>query len=105
MAVTKITPTKLKHNIPGTMPVSVLVGADGMEIDFGGVDNKVLIVVDTADIVIKAGNALQGVSDLAVASGKCVTIESGKFKNVSGAHNGKVFVTGATAKVLAVELP
>lgn len=105
MAVTKITPTELKWNTPGTMPTSTLVGADGMEIDFTGHDGKILIAVDTADATIKAGNGIQGVSDLVVPSGKCVTIESGRFKNVSGVHKNAVFITGETAKVLAIKLP
>lgn len=105
MAITAITPTKLTYNTVAAMPTSALVGADGAEIDFTGVDGKILIAVDTADAVIKAGNGIQGVKDLAVASGKCVTIESGMYKNVSGARKNKVYVTGATAKVLAIQLP
>lgn len=105
MAVTKLTPTKLAFNLPGTMPTSTVVGSDGMEVVFNGNDGKILIAVDTAEATIKAGNGLQGVADLTVGTGKCVTVESGKYVNVSGTHKGTVYITGATAKVLAVQLP
>lgn len=107
MAVTKITPTKMVlMNTEYATPAATLVGADGMEIDFTGVDMRTLIMVDsTAGVTIKAGNGIQGVADLEVAAGKSVVLESGAFKFVSGVHKGKVFITGATAKVSAIELP
>lgn len=106
MAVAKIVPTKVGLNSPAVFPTTTLIGADGMEVDFTGSDSKVLIYVDsTAAATIKAGNGIQGTADLAVAAGKCVTVESGKYKNISGAHKGSVYITGATAKVAAVELP
>ncbi len=106
MAVTKITPTKIEeYNKGTTTPTSTLVGANGADLLFTGKDHRILIMVDTADITVKAGNGIQGVTDLTVKSGESVVLESGFFKNVSGEHKGTVHITGATAKITAIELP
>lgn len=105
MAVTKVTPTKLAFNTAGTTPTSVLVGSDGMEVKFSGVDSKILIMVDTASATITSGNGIQAGAAITVDSGKSIVVESGAYKNVSGDHKGAVYITGATAKVLAIELP
>jgi hypothetical protein len=106
MAVTSLVPTRMgDFNTVVTTPTSAAVGADGMEIDYSGKDFKILLSVDTATATVKAGNGIQGVADLEVASGKSVVLDSGMFKNVSGTHKGKVYITGATAKVAAIELP
>lgn len=106
MAVTKIKPTKMEEYNKGVaLPTAVLVGTDGAEILFTGKDHRILIMVDTADITIKSGNGIQGVTDITVESGQAVVLESGFFKHVSGEHKGNVYVTGATAKVSAIELP
>ena len=76
-----------------------------MEVDYSGKDHRILLMVDTAAATVKAGNGIQGVTDLSVGIGKSVVLDSGAFKNVSGDHKGAVYITGATAKVLAIELP
>ena len=106
MAIVKIKPTKLNDfNLPAETPASTLVGGDGMDIDFSGKDFDILISVDTADVIVKAGNGLQGVSDLTVKAGNSVVLDSGCFKNISGAHKGCIYLVGAAAKVSAIELP
>ena len=61
-------------------------------------------------MTVEMGNGLQGVADLAVAltaNKPCVlTLESGKYKLVSGEHKGYVHLKGAaTTTVQAFELP
>lgn len=118
MAATSVTNTSLKFNTAGDMPTAVAVNAaDGAVIDFSNCeDGRILIILENASTAektatIKAGDSIQGVSDLAVkiaASGKkIITVESGRFMNVSGANRGCVVITGtdANVKVAAIELP
>lgn len=90
--------------------------ADGAEFVMDERDDKYLILVQNAataakDVTIKAGNGIQGVNDLtrsiAASSFTFVQIESGRFKNVTGADKGKVIITGASAdiKVAVFRLP
>ncbi len=69
----------------------------------------VLLVNDgtaTATATIKAGNGIQGVSDLTVSleAGEytILCLDSGRFKNVSGIDKGKVVIIG-TVKVAVFE--
>ena len=106
MAVTKITPTKIRDfNVGTKMPTSVLVGADGAELNFTGKDHRILIMADTADAVITKGNGIQGVVDTTLKAGEAIVLESGAYKQVTGDHKGSVYITGATAKIMAIELP
>lgn len=81
-------------------------------------DDKYLLLIDNAhatvakDVTIKAGNGIQGVNDLVLeklGAGKftAVTIESGRFKNVTGDNKGKVVIVGASTdiKVAVFRLP
>ena len=104
-------------NVPAVAAASASMlvapnSADGAEFEMGK-DNKTLILLvndgsSAASAVIKAGNGIQGVADLTVnlESGKYTTLclDSGRFKNVSGADKGKVILTG-TAKVAVFQLP
>lgn len=91
--------------------VGTVDATDGAYFTMTGQDGKVLILLQasTADasVSIKAGNGIQGVKDytFTVASGKTqiITIESGRFKNVTGANKGKVIITytGASAVLKA----
>lgn len=84
---------------------------DGAHFTLDDSSDKVLLMLQgaTADasVTIKAGNGIQGVNDLTftVASGKTklICIESGRFKNMSGANKGKVIITytGASAVLKA----
>ena len=106
MAVTKLSPTKLKFDEGVTLPAATTVGADGMDLDFSGKDYRILIEVGGAAATITAGNGLQGGGEpLTVAAGSAVVLNSGYYKYVSGAHKGCVHITGATATIKAVELP
>lgn len=117
MAATAITPTALTLNGSVALPATAaLDGTDGGIIDFTGVDDKIAIIVENSDstnaetFTIKAGNALQGTVDLVESIAKSTTkvyvIESGLYKNISGANKDKVVVTGsADVKVAAILLP
>ena len=61
-------------------------------------DEHTVLVINAAaqtDLTVKAGNGIQGVTDLVLTVPKGVSLvklESGRFKNVSGANKGKVIV-------------
>lgn len=89
---------------------------DGAEFEMSERDDKYLILVhNTAsaakDVKVKSGNGLQGTGDitasLAASSYTFISLESGRFKNVSGADKGKVVITGGSAdiKVAVFKLP
>lgn len=104
-------------NVPAAVAASSAMlttpnSADGAEFEMGK-DNKTLVLLvndgsSASTTVIKAGNGIQGVADLSVAleAGKytILCLDSGRFKNVSGADKGKVILTG-TAKVAVFQLP
>lgn len=65
-----------------------------------GDDKMILVIVATTQttLTVKAGNGIQGVADkvLTVPVGtSLVKLESGRFKNVSGANKGKIVVRSA----------
>ena len=61
-------------------------------------DEHTVLVINAAtqtNLTVKAGNGIQGVTDLVLTVPKGVSLvklESGRFKNVSGANKGKVIV-------------
>jgi len=121
MAATAITNTVLSLNTASAMPSTAAVAAnEGALVTFNKADHKILIILENGDsenaasAIIRKGNALQGVADqtIALAAGetKVITIESGKYVNVSGDNKGKVLIEDATedstdVKVACVVLP
>ena len=122
MAATTITPTALtNYNVAGDLPATAAVAAnEGALIAFDKADQKGLIILEnsnasaTATAKIVKGNGLQGTTDLSITiapSGKkIISIESMKYKNLTGDNKGKVLVkdtdtTATTLKVAAVFLP
>lgn len=119
MAAKTITSTFLDFNRAEAMPATVAVdAADGAVVDFSAAsDARILLVLENADAsgaktaTIKAGNSIQGVSDLEVsiaASGKmALVVESGAYMNVTGDNKGKVVILGTDTniKVAAIVLP
>ena len=122
MAATTITNTVLKRNVAKAMPTAATVAkTDGALVTFDKDDQKILLLLKnnvsgaTHTVVIKAGNGLQGVSDLEVtlegAAEACVVVESGRFMDVSGDNKGKVNIvskdttTGNQIEVRAIVLP
>lgn len=122
MAATTVTPTVLTDfNKAENLPATVAVEAnEGALIAFNKADQKGLIILEnsnssaTATAKIVKGNGLQGTTDLSITlapSGiKIISIESMKFKDITGDNKGKVLVvdtdtTAETLKVAAVYLP
>ena len=79
-------------------------------------DGKMMLMLINNDgsnattCTIAKGNGLQGVADLAIAltagQTKVITIESGKYLNITGTNKGKIKFTDSAAdtKVIAYEL-
>ena len=122
MGATAITNTVLKRNEAKAVPTAATVAkTDGALVTFDKDDQKILLLLKnnvtnaTHTAVIKAGNGLQGVSDLEVTLDEgaeaCVVVESGRFMNVSGDNKGKVNIvskdttTGTQIEVRAIVLP
>lgn len=114
MAIVKLTPDKMEQDVALVLKTATaLDGTDGIYIEYTGKDdNIVLLLQGTASdtVTVEMGNGLQGVADLTVAltaNKPCVlTLESGKYKLVSGEHKGYVHLKGAaTTTVQAFELP
>ncbi len=118
MAATSVVNTSLKFNKAETMPAAVAINAtDGALVDYSNKeDARILLILENATaaentVTIKAGDSIQGISDLTVtlasSETKVITVESGKYMNVSGQNRGCILITGnnANIKVAAIELP
>ena len=127
MAATAITKTVITRNAATNVPTAAtVVKTDGALVTFDKDDQKILLLLKnnitdaTHTAVIKAGNGIQGVSDLEITltgtnttagNEKAVVIESGKYMNVSGDNKGKVNIvskdttTGTQIEVRAIVLP
>lgn len=111
MAATEIVNAVLNWNEAGEMPAGVEIDAAGGALIPAAADQRMLILLEAdaaGDIVVKAGNGLQGVRDLTVtfdgAGTKAVTVESGAYVNMSGPNRGKIHITGS-GKAACVVLP
>lgn len=121
MAATVITALSLAFGVSGVVPTNAAVeAATGALITMSKGDQKHLIILEnsntaaTATAIIKKGNGIQGVADLSVtlapSAKRCIVIESGKYKNVSGDNKGKISIvdndtTATTLKVGCIILP
>lgn len=120
MARTKLVAHELEDRNKFSADIATLTVAidvtDGAEFEMKERDDKYLILIQnvatsTKKVTILHGNGIQGVcdieSDVMANSYKFVSIDSGRFKNVSGANKGKVIITGTSAdiKVAVFKLP
>ena len=116
MAATAITNVTLKLNTGSAAYATAAVHADDGALVTAVADQKMLILFENATsatkvATIKAGNGLQGVSDITVSLGnvekKAIVVESMKFVNQSGTNKGKILITGtdANVKVACIALP
>lgn len=127
MGATAITKTVITRNAATNVPTAATVAkTDGALVTFDKDDQKILLLLKnnitnvTHTAVIKAGNGIQGVSDLEITltgtdttagNEKAVVIESGKYMDVSGTNKGKVNIvskdttTGTQIEVRAIVLP
>ncbi len=84
------------RNEIATPTLTVLTASTDTAIEFAGRDDKTILVINaSADckLTVKAGNGIQGVSDMTLDVKKGVNLlklESGRFKNVSGENKGKI---------------
>lgn len=127
MSATAITKVEVTRNAATNVPTAATVAkTDGALVTFDKDDQKILLLLKnnvtnaTHTAVIKAGNGLQGVSDLEITltgtdttagNEKAVVIESGRFVNVSGDNKGKIQIlskdqtTGTQIEVRAIAMP
>jgi len=127
MAATAITKTVITRNAATNVPTAATVAkTDGALVTFDKDDQKILLLLKnnvsnvTHTAVIKAGNGIQGVSDLEITltgynttagNEKAVVIESGRYMDVSGTNKGKVNIVskdgtdGTQIEVRAIVLP
>ena len=127
MAATAITKTVVTRNAATNVPTAATVkNLEGALVTFDKDDQKILLLLKnnvsnvTHTAVIKAGNGIQGVSDLEITltgtnttagNEKAVVIESGRYMDVSGDNKGKVNIvskdttTGDQIEVRAIVLP
>ena len=111
MAKTKIESTKINDFNDYVILnefVSVATPADGALIPFNDADHKTVVIIKNSNaasqtVTFKAGNGIQGAQDmnLTIPTGKTilVSLESGKFKNVSGEDAGYVLMTASSADI------
>ena len=127
MTATAITKVEVTRNAATNVPAAATVAkTDGALVTFDKDDQKILLLLKnnitdaTHTAVIKAGNGLQGVSDLEITltgtnttagNEKAIVIESGRYVNVSGDNKGKVNIVskdatiGTQIEVRAIVLP
>lgn len=101
MAVKVLTVAQVKAFDTGVLVTTeaATVALDGFE---ATIDGDILVLAQNVsvgtpyDLTIKYGNAMQGVADTVVtvaqATSKLIKINTGKFKNLSGASIGKILM-------------
>ena len=100
MAVKVLTVAALKPFDEGVLvtPETATLATDGFE---ATIDGDIMILANNVGVApytltVKYGNAMQGVADLVVsvtnATEKIIKINTGKFKNESGASIGKILL-------------
>ena len=86
------------RNTIAAVTLEALTASTAKAIDWSEKDEHTVLVINAStqtDLTVKAGNGIQGVTDLVLTVPQGVSLvklESGRFKNVSGANKGKVIV-------------
>lgn len=86
------------RNTIAAVTLEALTANTAKAIDWSEKDEHTVLVINASaqtDLTVKAGNGIQGVTDLVLTVPQGVSLvklESGRFKNVSGANKGKVIV-------------
>lgn len=97
--------------VSNTTLFKAIDAANGAEVSWRESDEKYTIVLQNSGssagvAVIKAGNGIHGVNDLEVdvpaSSTVCLSIDSARFKMLSGEDKGKVILTGPATIGVAV---
>lgn len=107
-----ITRTKTQYLVPVKVTPSAAVAANDT-IEFDGMDERTLLlfnVTGAGNVVIEAGDNIQGVADLTLTFGEtgmfAITLEAMGYKKTKGANKGKVVIKSktATATLSVVEI-
>ena len=107
MAASKVTTRQLRWNEAGAVTLTAVDAADGAVLTPAGDEATVIILSSTAAVTatIKAGDGIQGTSDLTVSvaanSTQYIALESGRFCMTKGADRGKIRVTTSAAGLSA----
>lgn len=81
-----------------TPELTKLTASTDTAIEFGGRDDQMVMVINasgTCKVTVKAGNGIQGTSDMTVEAPvgvSLIKLDSGRFINVSGVNKGKVVI-------------
>lgn len=110
MAVKDITKTNLILNTWSEFAfAAATTAADGVTIDLTGKDEYTTVLAlnggsGAATVIVKKGDGIQGVNDIAafsIGAGEyaAIRLDSGAFKNVSGALKGKALLVPSSTDV------
>ena len=86
------------RNEIATPTLTTLTASTETPIEFNERDDKMVLVINASaatTLTVKAGNHIQGVADMTVDVPKGISLmklDSGRFKNVSGANKDKIVV-------------
>lgn len=86
------------RNTIAAVTLEALTANTAKAITWNEKDEHTVLVINAAtqtNLTVKAGNGIQGVTDLVLTVPQGVSLvklESGRFKNVSGANKGKIIV-------------
>ena len=110
MATVNVTTTKLNLNEPGEITFTSATSADTIYFDFAGAGDEKLVILakGAGKLTLKKGDAIQGVCDVekTVTAEAAVRVDSGMFKQVTGAGKGKLkAAVNANMSVALIQLP
>ena len=115
MAATEITVTRIEKEKAVAIPATTAVDAtDGAAVKWDCADGKLLLILENADATaaksatVVNGGGLQGMGDLSLSiaqsSKAAIVLDSGKYKQVSGPHKGKLWIKGEEANIQVAAL-
>lgn len=107
MAIVTVNAVKIPLSSGVVIPdfVAQTASTDGVRVDFSHMDTRTVIIVQNSgatavNVTIEKGDGIQGVADevFSVPNGKMIAfnLESGKFKQTTGANKGYVVMKAAT---------
>ena len=107
MAAANVVTKKLSWNKGEEYAATAVDPTDGAYLTPGNDETTLIVLTSSAAVTatIKAGDGIQGVSDITVSVGASktayVAVESGRFKITKGANAGKIKVTTSAAGLSA----
>lgn len=92
------------RNTPEKVTLTAFSANTDTPVAWNGNDDHMILVLSVttsaSTITVKAGNSIQGVSDLSFSAPvgtSLIKLESGRFKNVSGINKGKIVLSSSSA--------